>query len=393
MTEDRKLFNAHVALTAPESIGIEVVDAEGIYLYGPDGKRWIDFISGICVMNLGHKVPEVVQAIQTQAGKYLHTMVYGDSIMSPQAQYAAELSEALGEGFEKVYFVNGGTEANEAAIKVSKRFTGRQKIVSCLNSYHGSTHGSLSVSGNPAMKVGYGPFLPNVHQIPFNDFDALKTIDEDTACIIIEAIQGAGGAILPEEGYLQAVRKRCDETGALMILDEIQTGFGRTGSLFAHQAMGFKPDILTLAKALGAGMPLGVWICRAELADIIRFNPILGHINTFGGGPVSAAAGLAAFRKLRSENIHERVPKLESLLLQHLQHPDIVELRGKGLLYAILFEDYDRAEQIRKKVLDLGLLTIGFLNIKNGLRISPPLNMTEEEMVEACRIFVAAMKL
>jgi len=391
MNRDRELFEAHLAFTVPEPIGIEVERAEGVYLYGPEGKKWIDFISGICVMNLGHGVPEVQEAIQGQAEKYLHTMVYGESIMAPQVRYAEALSKALGEGFEKVYFVNGGTEANEAALKVAKRFTGRKKIVACLNSYHGSTHGALSVSGNPEMKRGYDPLLPEVYHIPFNDTEALKIIDEESACIILEVIQGAGGAILPEEGYLQAVRNRCNEVGALMILDEIQTAFGRTGTLFAHQQHGCKPDILTLAKALGAGLPLGAWITRKEIAGIITQNPILGHINTFGGGPLSCAAGLAAFQKLQRGNYIQEVRRKEELMLHHLQHPLIKGLRGKGLLYAILFEDFETADRIRKKALDLGLMTIGFLNIKNGLRISPPLSISDSEMIEACRILTRAM--
>ncbi|MCI4668522.1 MAG: aspartate aminotransferase family protein [Bacteroidia bacterium] len=391
MDKLRQLFDQHIAFTAPEPIGIEVSYAKGIYLYGPNGKKWIDFISGICVMNLGHGVPEVIDAIREQAERYLHTMVYGESIMAPQVLYAKALSQALGEGFEKVYFLNGGTEANEASLKAAKRFTGRKKIVACINSYHGSTHGSLSVSGNPKMKENYGPLLPEVYHIPYNDRIALEEIDQDTACIILEAIQGAGGGILADDGYLKAVRQRCDETGALMILDEIQTGFGRTGSMFAHQAYGVKPDILTLAKALGAGLPLGAWITRKEIANAITHNPILGHINTFGGGPLSAAAGLAAFKKLESGNLLEGVSNLENILIEQLQHPSITELRGKGLLYAVLFEDYEKSEQVRKTALDKGLLTIGFLNIKNGLRISPPLNITVEELRTSIEILKASM--
>ncbi len=389
-SEARALFYQHLALTAPEPIGIEVVNAAGIYLIGPEGQQWIDFVSGICVMNIGHGVPEVVEAIKTQSERYLHTMVYGESIMDPQVRYASLLSKLLGHGFDKVYFLNGGTEANEAALKIAKKFTGRQRIVACTNSYHGSTHGSLSVSGNAAMKAGYGPFLPEVVHIPYNNLDALQTIDEQTACIILEAIQGAGGCVVAQAGYLAAVRRRCDEVGALMILDEIQTGFGRTGRMFAFQHTLIQPDIITLAKALGGGLPLGAFATRAEVADIIRNRPILGHINTFGGGPLSAAAGLASLEVLIRDHLVDQVNEKHDMLVQGLKHPAIKQIRGKGLLLGVLFDDYPTADAIRQELLHKGLLTIGFLNIKNGLRVSPPLSMTATELKAACQIWQAA---
>lgn len=372
-------------------MGIEVERAEGIYLYGPDGQRWIDMISGICVSNVGHNAPEVVAAIQEQAGKYLHTMVYGESIMAPQVQYATKLAEVLGPGLDYVYFGNSGAEANEGALKVAKRFTGRQKLIGFENSYHGSTHGVLGVSGSRKLKPGYGPFLPHCLQLPYNDLDALQQIDTDTAAVIIEAIQGAGGAVVPDPGYLQAVRQRCDETGALMILDEIQTGFGRTGHLFAHQGLGFQPDILTLAKALGGGLPLGAFITRREVIEVIQDNPVLGHINTYGGGPVSCAAGLALLNKILDEDLIAQISAKEAIICHELRHPAIKLVRGKGLMIAVLFADYATASRVLQSCLDLGLLTIGFINIDNGLRISPPLTITEEELTMACRLFVQAV--
>ena len=385
-------FYRHVAQTSPESIAIEVERAEGIYLYGPDGQRWIDFISGICVSNVGHSAPEVVQAVQAQAGRYLHTMVYGESIMAPQVQYAQLLAEVLGPGLDYVYFGNSGAEANEGALKVAKRYTGRQRIVAFENSYHGHTHGALSVTGSTYMKQGYGPMLPDVHFMRYNRFEDLSLIDRDTAAVIVEAIQGAGGVVLPAPGFLQALRKRCDETGALLILDEIQTGFGRTGQLFAHQGMGFRPDILTLAKALGGGLPLGAFITRREVIEVIQDRPILGHINTFGGGPVACAAGYALLRKVIDEDLAAKAPAKGAQIRARLQgHPLLRELRGMGLLMALLFDDFATADLVRREALRRGLLTIGFLNIKHGLRMAPPLTISEAELDTACDILWAAM--
>lgn len=391
MTDNQQAFQQYLAHTSEAPLGMEITYAEGIYLYGPEGKKYVDMISGICVSNVGHGAPEIVTAIREQAERYLHTMVYGESIMSPQVQYAQLLHKVLGEGFDQVYFLNGGTEANEAALKVAKKYTGRGKIISCHNSYHGSTHGSLSVSGNPDAKIGYGPLLPDVHHIAFNDFEGLREIDEQTACIIIEAIQGAGGVVLPKEGYLQAVKARCEEVGALMILDEIQTGFGRTGELFAHQTFGVKPDILVLGKALGGGLPMGAFVTRKEVLQVIHKNPILGHINTFGGGPVACAAGKALLEKIIRDELLAQIPQKEALLFQELQHPLVKEIRGKGLMFAILFETPEIGYKLREVVLKKGFLTIGFLSEPNGLRICPPLTITEEEIKMACQLLKDAM--
>lgn len=390
MSTLRSDFLQYVAQTSPEPIDLTVEKAEGIYLHTPDGRKIIDFISGICVSNVGHGAPEIVEALQAQAAAYLHTMVYGEAVLSPQVRFAQRLAELLGERFGKVFFSNSGADAVEGALKVAKKFTGRSRIVSCWQAYHGSTHGALSVTGNDELKRGYGPLLPEIDFIHFNQFDELSQITEQTAAIIIEPIQGAAGAVVPAEGYLEAVRKRCDEVGALMILDEIQTGFGRTGSLFAFQDYDFEPDILVLAKALGGGMPMGAILTRTEIISVIQKDPILGLISTFGGHPMCCAAGLAALNKLIDDQLMARVPRLEALLHQHLRHPAIVELRGKGLLYAMIFQDYATAERVRGAALERGLLTIGFLSIDNGLRVSPPLTMTDAEMVAACEVVVAA---
>jgi len=389
---DQELFYKHIAQTSGESIGIEVKKADGVYLYGPKGEKWMDITSGICVSNVGHGAPEILAAIKEQADLYLHPMVYGEVIMAPQAQYAAALAKMLGEDLDCVYFGNGGAEAIEGALKIAKKYTGRTEIVSFYNSYHGSSHGALSVTGSEKKKKGFGPLLPNISFIRFNEIDDLVHITDKTACVIVEAIQGAGGIILPKKGFLTALQKRCKETGCLLILDEIQTGLVRTGHMFANQGIAFKPDILVLAKALGGGLPLSAFICSQEIMRVIQENPVLGHLTTYGGHPLSCAAGLALIKKIEQEKLLEHIPSLEKILKDRLQHPEIVELRGKGLMYAVLFKDYETCEAIRKEALRRGLLSIGFLNIGNGLRISPPLTISEEEVHSACDIFLEAIK-
>ena len=382
------LFYQHIAQTSPESIGLEINRAEGIYFYGPNGQKWVDFISGICVMNVGHGAPEVMQAIEKQAKAYLHTMVYGEAIMGPQVEFAELLIKELNSRLDRIYFTNSGAEATEGALKIAKKYTGRSELISCFGAYHGSTHGALSVGGNPKKKEGYGPMLPQVKHIRFNSFEDLQQITEKTAAFIVEPIQGTGGIILPEPGYFQAVRQRCDETGTLLILDEIQTGFGRVGAKFAHQLYEVEPDILLLAKSLGGGLPLGAFISRTEIFEVIQQNPVLGHITTFGGNPLSCTAGMASFRKILDEGIIEQIPQKEAILHQRLIHPSINLIRGEGLLYAILFKDFDFTEKVRRALLQNGLVTLGFVNIDNGLRIAPPLTITEEELHHCCDLII-----
>ncbi|MEL7532498.1 MAG: aspartate aminotransferase family protein, partial [Bacteroidota bacterium] len=377
--------------TSPESIALPVERAEGIYLIGPDGKKTIDFIAGICVNNVGHGNPEVLEAIQQQSQLYLHPMVYGEVVMSPQVAYAKRLAELLPGDLSSVYFGNSGAESIEGALKVARKYTGRTELIAFHKSYHGSTYGAMSVTGNEKKKQGYGPFVPDVRFLDFNSFGELSHITQQTAGVIVEIIQGAGGVFLPEQGYLAALAKRCQEVGALLIVDEIQTGFGRSGTLFAHEWAGIIPDILVLAKALGGGLPLGAFITRPEVMGVIQQNPMLGHLTTFGGHPLCCASGLAALEFSLREGLLESVPPKEAIIKKRLKHPLIKGLRGKGLMYAVLFEDFATAERVRQKALALGLLTIGFLNIDNGLRISPPLTITEDQMHEACNILLAAM--
>lgn len=388
----KQLFDRYIAHTSEEPIGMEIERGEGVYLYGPNGQKWLDLISGICVTNVGHSAPEVVRAIQTQASLYLHPMVYGEAVMGPQVEYGAKIIELLNNRLRKIYFTNSGAEATEGALKIAKKYTGRSELVSCYNAYHGSTHGALSVGGNPKKKVGYGPLLPGVSHIRFNQPEDLDKITNQTAAIIIEVIQGTAGIILPKENYLQKVRQRCDETGALMILDEIQTGFGRTGTMFALQGFEVEPDILLLAKSLGGGLPLGAFVAREEIMAVIQKNPMFGHITTFGGNPVSCAAGLAAVNKILDENLMAKMPAKEAILRQRLIHPAIQELRGKGLLFGLIFETFEFAEAVRKVAYEKGLLTLGFINIDNGLRISPPLTISEAELHTACDLMLASIE-
>ncbi|MEL6651684.1 MAG: aminotransferase class III-fold pyridoxal phosphate-dependent enzyme, partial [Bacteroidota bacterium] len=320
-----------------------------------------------------------------------HPMVYGEVIMSPQVAFAKRLAQLLSGDLSSVYFGNSGAESIEGALKVARKYTGRSELIAFHKSYHGSTYGAMSVTGNEKKKQGYGPFLPEVRFLNYNSFGELSAITEKTAGVIVEIIQGAGGIFLPEPGYLEALAERCKEVGALLIVDEIQTGFGRTGSLFAHEWAGITPDILVLAKALGGGLPLGAFITRPEIMAVIQQDPILGHLTTFGGHPLCCATGLAALEYMVSQDLLTSVLPKEKILHNKLKHPLIKGLRGKGLMYAILFDDFATAEQVRIQALELGLLTIGFLNIDNGLRISPPLTISESEMIEACDILLAAM--
>lgn len=388
----REIFDRYIAHTSPEPIAMEIERGEGIYLYSPTGKKWIDFISGICVTNVGHGAPEVLEAVRRQSSLYMHPMVYGEAVMAPQVRYAQKIVENLNNRLKRVFFTNSGAEATEGALKIARKFTGRGKLVSCLNAYHGSTLGALSVGGNPKKKAGYGPLLPDVHHIRFNHPEDMPVIDEQTAAVIIEPIQGTAGIVLPKDQFLQKVRQRCDDTGALMILDEIQTGFGRTGTMFALQGYDIEPDILLLAKSLGGGLPLGAFIAREDIMKVIQQAPMFGHITTFGGNPVSCAAGMAAFDKIRHEQLIEQIPVKEMILHQRLKHPSIVKLRGKGLLYALLFEDFDFAEEVRKRTLEKGLITLGFINTDKGIRIAPPLIITKGEMHLACDIILEAIE-
>jgi len=392
MNFDPSVFVQNIAPTSPFPFAITIDHAEGIYLYSPDGKRYMDMISGISVSNVGHRHPNVVKAIKDQIDKHLHVMVYGEYIQSAPNELAAKLASLLPSSLNCCYFVNSGTEANEGALKLAKRFTGRREIVSFKKSYHGSTHGSLSVSGNEKKKNAFRPLLPEIRFIDFNKMDQLDQITNDTACVIMETIQGDAGVRIPSLHYMKTLRKKCNETGALLILDEIQCGMGRTGKMFAFEHFEIKPDILTIAKAFGGGLPLGAFIASRELMNSFTFDPMLGHITTFGGNPVCCAASLATFNVIEEENLLAQVEakgkKAESLL----NHAKIKEIRRIGLMFAIDFDSEERVNRIVEFAKQHGVICYWFLSHPNSFRIAPPLTITDGEIEEACRIIMDAIE-
>ncbi|MFD2873901.1 aspartate aminotransferase family protein [Mucilaginibacter ximonensis] len=387
----RQLFLANNAQTTDFPLLLEFERAEGVYLYDSEGKGFIDLISGIGVSNLGHSNPKVIRAIKDQVDKYMHLMVYGEYVQTPQVRFAGKLVSILPDNLQSVYFVNSGAEAVEGALKVAKRYTGRQQIIACKNSYHGSTHGALSVMGNEAFKQAYRPLVPGVGFIRFNGVDDLKLITEQTACVIIETIQGEAGIRVPDLAYMQALRSRCNETGTLLILDEIQAAMGRTGKLFAFEHYGIVPDILLLAKALGGGMPIGAFVSSKQIMSALKENPILGHITTFGGHPVCCAAGLAALEVLLDENLADTVAEKEALMRSLLVHPAIKQVRGKGLMLALELENFHLNKKIIDRCITNGVITDWFLHCDNSMRIAPPLIITSAEIKKACDVIVEAI--
>jgi acetylornithine/succinyldiaminopimelate/putrescine aminotransferase len=344
------------------------------------------------VSNLGHSNAYVIDAIKQQLDKYMHLMVYGEYVQTPQVRFAEKLISLLPDNLQSVYFTNSGAEAVEGALKLAKRYTGRQEIIAFHNSYHGSTHGALSVMGNEEYKQAYRPLLPGVKFIRFNEADDLQNITNQTACVIVETIQGEAGIRVPDIAYMQALRQRCTETGTLLILDEIQAAFGRTGKLFAFEHFGIVPDVLLLAKALGGGMPIGAFIASNVIMDALKENPILGHITTFGGHPVCCAGGLAALEVLLNEKLVEQVAQKEALMRQLLVHPSIKQIRGKGLMLAIELEDFDLNKKIIDRCIANGVITDWFLHCTNSMRIAPPLIISPDEIKKACAIIVEAIE-
>lgn len=387
----RQLFLLNNAQTSTTPRLLEIEHAEGMYLYGTSGEKYMDMVSGFAVSNVGHRHPHVVQAIKDQVDRYMHLSVYGEFVLSPQVLFAQKLVSLLPPELDSVYFVNSGAEATEGALKLAKRFTGRSKIISCNNAYHGSTHGALSVMGNEYFKEAYGPLLPDIFFINFNEPKDLDLIDTDTACVILETIQGEAGIRVPHASYLKALRKRCTETGTLLILDEIQTGFGRTGTLFAFEHFGIIPDILLLAKGIGGGMPIGSFISSTHIMRALAENPILGHITTFGGHPVCCAAGLATIETLLDEQMMLDIDKKETLFRKLLVHPLIREIRGKGLMLAIQLDTFEQVEKISKISTDNGVIIDWFLHCDTALRLAPPLIISEEEIKSACSIILDAL--
>lgn len=385
-------FLKHLAQTNPNPFLIEVDRAEGIYIWDKSGKKYMDMIAGVAVNNIGHNHPKVVQAIKDQVDKHLHVMVYGEFVQNAQVNLAKSLQQLLPDSLSCAYIVNSGTEANEGALKLAKRATGRHEIVSFKGSYHGSTHGSLSVSGNETKKAAFRPLLPGVRFINFNRLEDLEEISETTAAVIIETVQGDAGVRIPSLDFLRALRQRCNETGALLIFDEIQCGIGRTGKNFAFEHFGVAPDILTLGKALGGGMPIGAFVSSQKLMSQLSFDPMLGHITTFGGHPVVCAAAHACLEVLRTEKwVDEAESKgqlLESLLTDH---PKISEIRRIGLMFAIDMESAEQVQQVVEKCLDMGLISFWFLSHPNSFRLSPPISITKEEIQQAGEIILKAL--
>ena len=386
-----EIFLNNIAQTTPFPYLISIERAEGIYLYTPDGKRYTDLISGIGVNAIGHRHPAVITAIKNQLDKHLHVMVYGEFIQSTPNLLAKKLTELLPKKLNCSYFVNSGTEANEGALKLAKRYTGRTEIIACRKAYHGSTHGSLSVSGNEIKKQAYRPLLPDVRFIDFNKKEDLKHITERTACVIMETVQGDAGVRVPDIAYMKAVRKQCDEKGALLILDEIQCGMGRTGTLFAFEQFNIVPDILTIAKAFGGGLPIGAFISSKKIMTCLTHDPMLGHITTFGGNPVCCAAALATLEVILEEKILHTVEEKGKLFEKLLVHPKIKEVRRIGLLFAVDFETAEQVNTIVENAKQQGVICYWFLSHPNSFRIAPPLTITEKQIQESCEVILKAI--
>lgn len=391
MNFSEEVFLNNIAQTSPSPFLISIDRAEGIYLYGPDGKRYTDLISGIGVSAVGHRHPKVVSAIKEQVDKHLHVMVFGEYIQSASNLLAQRLTALLPKQLNCCYFVNSGTEANEGALKLAKRYTGRTEIVSCKKSYHGSTHGSLSVSGNEVKKNAFRPLLPDVRFVTFGDEKELEAITDKTACFIIETIQGDAGVRIPSKRYMQAVRKRCNDTGTILILDEIQCGMGRTGKLFAFEHYDIVPDVLTIGKAFGGGLPIGAFIADQKMMKTFTYDPMLGHITTFGGNPVCCASALATLNVLHDEQLIESVERKGLLFEQLLKHPSIKEVRRIGLMFAVDFDSADRVSSIVNKAKELGVICYWFLSHPYSFRIAPPLTISEEEIKESCEVILSAI--
>ena len=391
----RKQFLAHVGQTSPSPMLVEVERAEGSFFYTPEGRRYYDLVAGVSVSNVGHANAAVVRAVQEQAARYMHVMVYGELVEAPQVRYAARIASLLPGGLESVYFVNSGAEAVEGVLKLAKRFTGRTELISMRRAYHGSTHGSMSMMGAPEgeeWKGAFRPLLPDVQAIEFNDPAQLDRITRRTACVLVEPVQGEAGVRVPQPGYLEALRRRCDEVGALLVFDEIQTGLGRTGELFAMQKYGVVPDIVCLAKAFGGGMPLGAFVARHEIMDTLQSNPVLGHITTFGGHPVCCAAGLAALEYLLEHHVVEQVEAKGALYEELLQgHPAVREIRRSGLLLAVELGSSERLYRIMELFKEAGIMSDWFLFCDTAFRISPPLTISEEEVRDSARIILGCL--
>lgn len=396
----RQHFFDHIAQTSDFPLALEIEKAEGVYMFGTDGKQYLDLISGIGVSNVGHRHPEVLAAMHEQLDKHMHLLVYGEFVQSTQVQLAKALTETLDFDVEipspfgridNVYFTNSGTEAVEGAMKLAKRFTGRSEFISCFNAYHGSTQGALSLSGAESFKRNFRPLLPGISNIEHGKIEDLERITEKTAAIIIEVIGGESGVRVPSESYIKALRQRCTETGTLLVLDEVQTGFGRTGTFWAFEDYDIYPDILLSAKGMGGGMPIGAFMASQQLMQVFKNNPILGHITTFGGHPVSAAASLAALKVTRAQQLAPKAIEKGALFKSLLVHPKIKEVRGKGLMLAAEMESFTALKTTIDECISRGIITDWFLFCDNSMRLAPPLIISEEQIRTGCDIILEVL--
>ena len=387
----KELFIKHQGQTTPYPSCIEVDKAKGMYIYDKSGKAYLDLVAGVSACTLGHCHPKVVKAVQDQAERYMHVMVYGEFVQDPQLQLALKLAELLPDPLDCTYFVNSGVEAIEASMKLAKRYTGRTEIISCTNSYHGSTQGALSIMGTETYKTKFRPLLPDCRQIVYNDIESLQHITTKTAAIVLEPVQGATGFITPENGFLTAARKRCDEVGALLIFDEIQTCYGRTGKLFGLETYSVTPDILCMAKGMGGGMSIGSFTSSTEMMHCLKDNPKLGHISTFGGHPIGCAAALATLNELCDSELVAQVAKKEKLFREILQHTKIKRINGVGLMLGLELEDAELCQKLVTRGLEEGIITFFFLFTETAVRISPPLTISEDEIRKAGQIICAIL--
>lgn len=383
---NRQVFLQHVAQTSSAPIGIEMVKASGIHLWDVDGNKYVDLIAGFSVCNIGHSHPAVIKAVQEQAAAYMHLIVYGEFIESPQVQYAKLLTDHLPATLNCVYFTNSGAEATEGAMKLAKRVTGRSKIIAFTDAYHGSTQGALSIMGGEYWRNAFRPLLPDIHHYTYDDDSVINDIDTSVACVIMETVQAESGIKAPRKEWLEAIRKKCDDHCVLLVFDEIQAGFGRTGTLWAFEQFEVVPDILLLGKALGGGMPLGAFIADRRLMSTLTYDPVLGHITTFGGHPVSCAAGKAAFEVLTNGNIIQSLKEKARVLQFKLNHPAIINKRSHGLWMSLQFKDAVTNQKVVHQCVKNGLITDWFLFAPDRLRVAPPLTITLEELEQVCSI-------
>ena len=383
-----KDFLTYQAKTTPNPLGLEVSKAKGSYIFDSKGKKYLDFVAGISACSLGHRHPEIIKAIKKQLNKFLHVMVYGEYVQEPTVKLCKKIAGLLPKNLEVTFLTNSGTEAIEGAMKLAKRYTKKSNFIAAKNSYHGSTQGALSLLGVKNQKKGYGPLLPKVNFIDFNCNKDLIKIDNNTAAVILETVQGGAGFIIPKTGYLNNVKKRCREVGALLILDEIQPGIGRTGNMFAFQKYDVEPDILVIGKGLGGGLPIGAFCSSREMMKKFEYKPSLGHISTFGGNPVIASAGLSVLETLENEKILEKVKEKEKLIRSLLKHKKIKSINGTGLMLAIILESKSDAEKLVKESMGRGLILFYLLWNKLAVRITPPLNISDRDLIKGCKIIL-----